>query len=95
MDRCLSITGEMTIMAASAVRDQVLAALQESSTSATLDLSQVEAIDSAGVQILLAARRTAAARELGLVVTGITPAIAEALAVYGLDAEHLSTGATA
>jgi len=95
MDRTLALTGELTIQAASAVRDQVLAALQESSTSITLDLSQVEAIDSAGVQILLAARRTAASRELRLAVTGLTTPIAEALAVYGLDTPQLSTGATA
>lgn len=75
---------ELTIYSAAPVRAQLLDAL--SSTSAlTLDLSQVCEIDSAGMQLLLAARRMASDTGATLVLASHTPAVLDALGLFGLD----------
>lgn len=62
------------------------AALREAldAGASTLDLSRVHEIDSAGVQLLLAARRTAASHGLALTLSDASPAVRELLQRYGL-----------
>jgi anti-sigma B factor antagonist len=69
----MSIEGEMTVYTAAAVSKQVLSALTERVATTLLDLSKVSEIDTAGVQILLVARRHAIAlgRELQIVAPSL------------------------
>jgi anti-anti-sigma factor len=65
----MSIEGEMTVYTAAAVSKLVLDGLAERGATELLDLSKVSEMDTAGLQILLVARRQAAAlgRELRIV----------------------------
>jgi anti-sigma B factor antagonist len=55
----LRIEGEMTIYSAAALAERVTAAIAGAVGRPTLDLSQVTEIDTAGLQILLMARKLA------------------------------------
>jgi anti-sigma B factor antagonist len=65
----LRVEGEMTIYSAAAIAERVVAAIETASGAVSLDLSQVTDIDTAGLQILLMARKAARAQggELALV----------------------------
>jgi anti-sigma B factor antagonist len=79
----LAVEGEMTIYRASELRAAMLQALAPAGLA--LDLSQVSELDSAGVQLLVAAARSAreAGGELRLVAS--SPAVAETLGFLGLQ----------
>lgn len=77
----LQLDAELNIYSAAATRDALLAAMRGSATL-VLDLSQVCEIDSAGVQLLLAARRQPGC---ALELRHHTSAVSEALALFGLD----------
>jgi anti-sigma B factor antagonist len=66
---CVHISGEMTIHAAASLQQDLLAVLGRHRSASKLDLSEVSEFDTAGLQLLLSARRLAAAhgRELQLV----------------------------
>ena len=95
----LALGPDLTIAQAAAWRDQLLDALCTSPDSLTLDLSAVTDIDSAGVQLLLAARRSVSERGATLTLAGVPPLVADALAVFGLDPQlgvlELADGAPA
>lgn len=78
--RAVRIEGEMTIYRALELKEQLLAALAPGG-GLELDLSGVTEVDSAGVQLLLAARKTAPLR-----IAERSHAVAEAFATLGLDA---------
>jgi anti-sigma B factor antagonist len=83
------LDGEMTIYRAA----ELLALLKDALSRAapcTLDLSDVTEIDSAGVQLLIAARRTAAERGCELTLSAHSAPVLEALNVFGLTAEHIN-----
>jgi anti-sigma B factor antagonist len=65
----MRIEGDMTVYTAAAVTEQVLASLTRRAATEVLDLSKVSELDTAGLQILLVARRHVAAlgRELRIV----------------------------
>lgn len=92
MDRILSLEGELTVVAAVAVRERIAGLLQSSTEPATLDLAAVEAVDSAGIQLLLSARRSAASRGTALRFSGAPAVVVDALRVFGVDAAALDTG---
>jgi anti-anti-sigma factor len=77
---------ELNIGHAAAARDILAAALAGQGDRA-LDLGAVSDIDSAGVQLLLAARRSLAERGNALHLTAASAAVRDALAVFGL--QHL------
>lgn len=58
----VDLAGEFTILAAAELRERLLAALA-AADEIEVDLSRVSEIDSAGVQLMVAAKREAAARE--------------------------------
>lgn len=68
---------EVTIFEAAGFRD-VLVTLLSSGSPVELDLSRVERMDTSGVQLLLAVRRSGR-----LAVTGITPGVREAMVSLG------------
>jgi anti-anti-sigma regulatory factor len=53
----LTVVGEATIFEVARLRELLLAALRQRPTPKALDLSQLEALDTAGAQLLLAFKR--------------------------------------
>lgn len=83
----LVIGGEWTISHATALHEQLRDALAAGQLH--WDLSAVTECDSAGVQLLLAARRSAQAQGAPLLIDPASPAVHSSLQRYGLD--HLLT----
>jgi anti-anti-sigma factor len=82
----LALQGALTIAQAAAQRELLLHAIRPPQCELRLDLAAVDAFDSAGVQLLLAARRTLEARGGGLVLQAAAPVVREVLQTYGLQA---------
>lgn len=80
--RSLRLTGELTIYTAADSRQSLLAQLAEhpAEEPCTLDLSEVTELDTAGLQILLALRRTAPT----LTLNASSPAVDRCLRLCGL-----------
>jgi anti-anti-sigma factor len=77
----ICIGGEMTIYDAAAVKDGLLTALQAHTAACFLDLSKVSAMDSRGLQQLLIARRSAAARHAAFGILSPCAAMRELLSL--------------
>lgn len=86
MSAPLTIEGELTVFAVHALKDRLMAALNES-TQLTVDLSAVSEVDGAGIQLLLAAKREALQRGGALSLTGHPPQVIEALELTDLARE--------
>lgn len=82
----LHVSGELDIYRAQALKDELLTALAAGSSTLILDLSAVTALDSAGVQLLLAARAHATAAGGALRLQAPSAAVNEVLACLGLSA---------
>ena len=76
---CFRIEGELTIYRAAELAAAMRAALAEvpGGGALELDLSDVSEMDSAGVQLLIAARRSTQESGRTLRVAGSSPAVAE------------------
>jgi len=79
----LPLKGELTIGKADAARDQLLAAL-ERAQHVMVDLSGVAEFDSAGLQILLAAKKSAAGSGKTLRFTDSSLPVLDVLNLVGL-----------
>ena len=77
--KTLRLDPELTIYGAAQLRATLLEALEDG-TALTLELDDVCEFDSAGMQVLLAAARSAT-----LHLQGHSPVVLEALALFGLD----------
>lgn len=84
-----AVEGEMTIYRAAELCAGLQAALKDGDGELALDLSAVTEMDSAGVQLLLAAGKSASAAQRELRMAGHSPAVAEVLGVLGLDVDSL------
>ena len=73
----LRIAGDMTIYEAAAQCGEVLAAL-EGQDELEIDLAGVTALDTAGLQVLMLAKKTAAAHGASLRLTGHSAAVVDA-----------------
>lgn len=82
----LALQGALTVAHAAAQRELLLDAIRSPLCDLRLDLAAVEAFDSAGVQLLLATRRTLESRGGGLVLLAAAPVVCEVLQTYGLQA---------
>lgn len=82
--RKVAIEGDFTIFAAQGLKEELLAAL-DSAERIDVDLSRVSEIDSAGIQLMVAAKKEAAARQKPLAFTGHSPAVLEALDLCDLS----------
>jgi anti-anti-sigma factor len=98
----LRLDGELTIYTAQETRlllIQSLAGLAESADQAVLqiDLSGVSEVDTAGMQLLMAARQQAQAQQKDVRLVGQGPAVTEVIELLGLSAYFAdpSTGASA
>ncbi len=97
--QCLHITEELTIYTAAAIKAVLQAALASPGLTA-VDLAGVTEIDTAGLQVLLAAQRSATAQGRPLGLGGCSDAVRDGLALCDLRDrfgrfEHLATPATA
>ena len=74
---CLRISGAMTVHCAQALYAQWLPLLTDPETPARVDMSAVTEIDTAGLQLLLLARRTARAqgRPFAIVASPVVRAV--------------------
>jgi len=79
----LRLSGELTIYHAAELKEALLPFAADAGAWA-LDLSGVTDVDSAGVQVLLAARRTLAARGAALRLTACSPAAQAVFSLYGI-----------
>lgn len=70
----LAIEGDFTIFVAGTIKARLLEALNEGQ-EIEIDLSAVSEMDSAGLQLMVAAKREAAAKEKALRFTGHSPAV--------------------
>lgn len=79
------IDGDLTIRHAARRRTQLLDWLAQAGPDETLDVAQVAACDTAGLQLLLALRRSRAEQGLGLQLQHPTAALTEVLQRSGLS----------
>lgn len=79
----LKIEGEMNIFRASELKQTLLAALDGAATL-EIDLSAVTELDTAGVQLLMLAKRQAQAGRQELRLTAHSPAVLEVLERFNL-----------
>lgn len=84
-DERLQIAGPMTFARAVELRDAMSDAVQQQPSPVQLDLSEVTELDSAGIQLLLSAKSTAAERDKELKLVGQSPAVVQVLELLGLD----------
>jgi anti-sigma B factor antagonist len=77
---------EMTIAFAATCREVLADAVLTAQGDVTLDLAAVSEFDSAGVQLLLATRRSLTERGSSLRIVGASRTVTDALSVYGLQA---------
>ena len=80
----IEIKGELSIFTAAALRQQLLDAL-EHETDVEVDLSAVSEMDSAGMQLMVAAKREAGLRSKSLRFTGHSPAVFDILELCDLS----------
>ena len=74
----IEIKGELSIFSAASWRQQLLDALDQEG-EIDVDLSGVSEIDSAGVQLMVAAKREAALRQKALRFSGHSPTVIDVL----------------
>ena len=82
----LQIEGPLTFARASELQRAMLAVLQAQPSPVEFDLSDVTELDSAGVQLLLLAKSTAAAWDKELKLVGQSSAVRRTLELLRLDA---------
>ncbi len=81
----LVLDGELSIVDATRQHGLLMAAAATAQTGLVLELGALEACDSAGVQLLLALRRSLSARGAGLELRTVPDCVRSALSSYGLD----------
>lgn len=77
--------GEMTIYTAAEYKTRLVAALEQCQ-ELEIDLSQVNEIDTAGLQLLILAKRECTARNCSLHLVGHSPAVMDVLDLCNMTA---------
>jgi len=80
----IEIKGELSIYTVAALRQQLIDALG-AATEVEVDLSEVGEMDSAGMQLMVAAKREAALRDKTLRFSGHSPAVFDVLELCKLS----------
>ena len=80
----IEIKGELSIYTVAALRQQLLDAF-EAAAEVDVDLSEVSEMDSAGMQLMVAAKREAALRGKALRFSGHSPAVFDVLELCQLS----------
>lgn len=81
----LAFEGEMTIYHAADIKQQLLAALNENA-ELELDLAQISDMDSAGVQVLMLAKREASLNDKILQLSAHSKAVLDVFELFNLAA---------
>ncbi len=86
----VELRGDLTIQVAAERKFELIGLVDDCAPGSpcVIDVSQVVDVDSAGVQLLIALRRSLAERGSPLELTGLRGALQQALATYRLD-RHL------
>jgi anti-anti-sigma factor len=82
----LQITGEMTIYRAAELKEYLLQALPRSAGHLDIDLSGVTEMDVAGLQVLMAVKQEAQARQGDLHLMNHSPAVVEVFEILNVAA---------
>jgi len=82
----LSLDGELTIYRAAELKELLLNALAAGSGDLEVDLSGVSEFDSAGLQLLMLAKKTAQQRGRELRLAGHSPAVLEVFELLNVAA---------
>lgn len=85
-DTAIALGNEVTIAQAAAQRETLLAELAKAPRVLRLDLGAVNEFDSAGIQLLLAARHSLAQAGARLQIMAASPAVRRSLELFGLAA---------
>jgi len=85
----LFIQGALSIYEVIAVREEIMACFKEDAVI-QIDLSHVTECDTAGVQLLLAARKTADQQNRALAITGLSQAVTAILEGAGLRSDEIT-----
>jgi anti-sigma B factor antagonist len=80
----LSLGRDLTIVCAAELRETLLARLAEAPAVLALDLGEVSDFDSAGVQLLLATKRSLAEAGARLTIVAATSTVRASLSLFGL-----------
>ncbi|MDE2078059.1 MAG: STAS domain-containing protein [Burkholderiales bacterium] len=81
-EKTFALPSEMTILHAALLRESLLQAVSEGVSA--WDGHAVESIDSSGIQVLLALRRSLQAQQVGWSLCDPSGALLDALRLYGL-----------
>jgi len=82
----IAISGEMTIYAAAALRDDLFPFVRASQEPLQIDLSQVTALDTSGLQLLLMLKRIAKLAGVDAALTETSSAVQDVLTLCRIDA---------
>lgn len=82
----LRISGELTIYRAAEIKEFLLQALPQSSGHLDLDLSEVTEMDVAGLQVLMAVKQAAQARQGDLHLVNHSPAVVDVFEILNVAA---------
>ncbi|KAF0813945.1 hypothetical protein IGB42_01624 [Andreprevotia sp. IGB-42] len=82
----LQLEGGLTIFQASELKDQLLQALSRTGNQIELDLSGVDELDTAGVQLLLALKQEAANQQKSVSYSHHSPTVLAAIDLLNLAA---------
>ncbi len=77
--------GEMTIYKAAELKSSLLSALDQCRT-VEIDLSQISEMDTAGLQLLILAKREAQAKNIDLNIVGHSPAVIDVMDLCNMTA---------
>ncbi|HLA34976.1 MAG TPA: STAS domain-containing protein [Rhodocyclaceae bacterium] len=81
----LAISGELTIFTANEIKQQLIAAITQPLREIEVDLSQVSEVDSAGLQLMVMAKREAAAHDKTLKFTHHSSSVLDILDLCDLS----------
>jgi anti-anti-sigma factor len=81
-DGFIRISGELTIQHAEVLKPLLLAALPTDGSVARLDLSQVNEIDTSGLQLLMSAQREVVNRGTTLQIVSVSEIVRQALELF-------------
>ena len=81
-DGKIRVYGELTIQHAEDLKPLLLASLPTDGSVARLDLAQVSEIDTAGIQLLMAANREVVNRGTALQIVAVSQVVQEALELF-------------
>ena len=79
----LTLSGEMTIYAAALLKESLLTTIEDC-PELEIDLAKVSEIDTAGLQLLILAKRQAAASDKTLTLIGHSHPVLELLELYNM-----------